>query len=337
MSVTFGTNRFSWPDPDRLIESCRRAEAAGFSHFWFPDSQLRTGDVFINLLTAARHTEHARVGTLLVNPVTRHPTVLASSIATVDLYAPGRVALGIGAGDTSVWQVGLKPARLARTERAVTMIRSLLAGDGVELGWTAPSRMEEPRPPRRIPVIVAGSGPKTLRMAGRSADGVVIRIGTDPELVQWGYDEFCAGARESGRDPSSLFVAGHFHTVISDDPAVSAARGKVLAAGYYEVNPGTWDRLGIPWPCAPVHDLLTAVRPDFHHAFDMDLAARMVADIPVEVAQRFCLMGTGAEVRRQVEALVTRFPWMTHVILQPNIPGRAFIDACASDVIPAFR
>ncbi len=86
--LTFGTNRFGFPDPARLAATCREAEAAGFSHLWFPDSQLRTGDVFINLLTAARSTERPKVGTLLVNPVTRHPTVLASSIATVDLYAP---------------------------------------------------------------------------------------------------------------------------------------------------------------------------------------------------------------------------------------------------------
>ena len=54
--LTFGTNRFGFPDPTRLAETCREAEAAGFTHLWFPDSQLRTGDVFINLLTAARAT-----------------------------------------------------------------------------------------------------------------------------------------------------------------------------------------------------------------------------------------------------------------------------------------
>ena len=334
MTITFGTNRFGYPDPEKLIESCHMTEAAGFSHFWFPDSQLRNGDVFINLLTAAQHTRSVTVGTLLVNPVTRHPSVTAASIAAVDMYVPGRVTLGIGAGDTAVWQIGLRPARLARTERAVRTIRALLAGEGVDLGWTAPSRLQQPRP---VPVIVTGSGPKTLRMAGRSADGAVIRIGTDPELVQWGYDEFRAGALEAGRDPDALFVAGHFHTVIADDPDLAAARGKVMAAGYYEVNPGTWARLGLTWPCAPVEEILKTVRPDFHHADDMDLAARMVAEIPVEVAERFCLMGSAAQVRTQIERLVTRFPWMRHIILQPNMPGPAFIEACGREIIPAFR
>ncbi|MER3421184.1 MAG: hypothetical protein C4290_11990, partial [Chloroflexota bacterium] len=125
MTVTFGTNRFGFPHPQRLIETCRAAEAAGFTHLWFPDSQLRTGDVFINVLTALQHTDRTVAGTLLVNPVTRHPSVIAGSIATVDLYAPGRVLLGVGAGDTAVWQVGLRPARLAETERAVRIIRAM--------------------------------------------------------------------------------------------------------------------------------------------------------------------------------------------------------------------
>src|SRR5581483_12009213 len=190
MQLSFGTNRFHFLDPHRLIQSCKETEAAGFDHLWFPDSQLHAGDVFVNLLTAAQNTERAHVGTLIVNPVTRHPSVLAASIAAVDRYAPGRVMLGVGAGDTAVLQVGLRPARLAGMERAV-------------------------------PVIVAGGGPKMLRMAGRRADGVVMRVGTDPELIEWAHAEFCAGAREAGHDPASLFVALHFHTVRTDDTALA--------------------------------------------------------------------------------------------------------------------
>lgn len=334
MRPTFGTNRFGFPDPARLVDSCRAAEAAGFDHLWFPDSQLRNGDVFVNCLTAAQHTEQARVGTLLVNPVTRHPSVIAASIAAVDMYAPGRVLLGIGAGDTAVWQVGLRPARVAETESATHIIRSLLAGGAIDLGWTSPSRLMAPR---RVPVIVAGSGPRTLRMAGRAADGAVIRMGTDAELVRWGWDELRAGAADAGRDPDTLFVAGHFHTVVTDDPDLAVARGRVMAAGYYEVNPRLWTRLGLAWPCAPVEDILKVVRPDFHHAFDMDAAARAVSAIPVEVAGRFCLMGRAAEVRARLERLLARCPFLTHVILQPNMPGPEFVSACGRDIIPAFR
>lgn len=328
--VTFGTNRIEGHTLAARAESARFIEQAGFRRLWFPDSQLHRGDVFLNLLTIARATEQAVCGTLTVNPVTRHPSVLASSIAAVDQEVPGRIALGMAVGDTAVWQIGLQPARLGQLERAVVMIRRLLAGEDVDLGWTQPTRLDDPRP---VPVIVAASGPKTLRMAGRSADGVVIRVGSDPDLVAWGYEQVVAGAKEAGRDPASLFVAVHLHTALTDDPALAAARAKVLAAGYYEVNPGLWGRLGIPWTLAPMEELLRVVRPDFHHAFDMGLAARTVADIPLETALRFCIAGSGPECRAQVERLIARFPWIEHIILQPNLPGRAFIEAAARDII----
>ncbi|MGO9607889.1 MAG: LLM class flavin-dependent oxidoreductase [Candidatus Binataceae bacterium] len=334
MRLHFGTNRFNFGDPVRLIRSCQDTESAGFDHLWFPDSQLHCGDVFVNLLTALQHTERASVGTLIVNPVTRHPSVIASSIAAVDSYAPGRVKLGIAAGDTAVLQVGLHPARLAEMERAVAAIRGLLTGAAIEFGGNRPARLDRPR---AVPVIVASGGPKALRMAGAKADGAVIRVGADPELIQWSYDEFCAGARAAGRDPDSLFVAVHLHTVISDDKELLNARGRVMAAGYYEVNRRLWDRLGLKWPCAPVEKILEQVWPDFHHAVDMELAARMISEIPLEVARRFCLMGSAAEVREQLERLVTRLPWIQHVTLQPNLPGPAFIAGCAREVIPAFR
>jgi 5,10-methylenetetrahydromethanopterin reductase len=334
MSVTFGTNRFSFLNPERLAKSCRAAEAAGFDRLWFPDTQLHAGDVFINLLTALRSTERVHAGTLVVNPITRHPSVIASSIATVDTHAPGRVMLGVANGDTSVWQVGLRPAKLADLERGVRTIRALLAGEGVDLGWTAPSRLDHPR---RVPVIVACGGPKTLRMAGRYADGVVMRVGADPALLSWAYEEFRDGAAEAGRDPGSLFLGVHFHTVITDDADLARARGRVMAAGYYEVNPRLWQIAGLEWPCAPVHDILKTVRPDFHHATDMDLAARMVAEIPDEISRRFCLMGTGPDVRGRLEQLLVAAPWANHVVLQPNMPGPSFIAACGNEVIPAFK
>src|SRR5208282_2726375 len=268
------------------------------------------------------------------NPVTRHPSVTAASIAAVDSYAPSRVKLGIGAGDTAVLQVGLRPARLAEMERAVAAIRGLLAGEAVEFGGQRSARLDRPR---AVPVIIATGGPKALRMAGANADGVVMRVGADPELIQWSYNEFCAGAQAAGRDPDSLFVAVHFHTVISDDKELANARGRVMAAGYYEVNRRLWDRLGLKWPCAPLKKILEQVWPDFHHAEDMELAARMVSAIPLEVARRLCLMGSAAEVREQLERLVMRLPWIWHVTLQPNLPGPAFIAACAREVIPAFR
>jgi 5,10-methylenetetrahydromethanopterin reductase len=331
--LTFGINRLNGPDPRALTQACQDAEAAGFTHLWFPDSQLG-GDVYLNLLTAAQRTsDRIHVGALVVNPVTRHPTVTASSIAAVDLYAPGRVLLAIGAGDSAVHHVGLKPARLGTTARAVRLIRSLLAGDGVDLGWREPTRLRHPRP---VPVIVAASGPKTLRMAGRLADGAVIRTGGDAELLQRGYEEVCAGAREAGRDPETLFIAGQVHTVLTDDRDEALAYSRSMAAGYYEYNPLIWEQVGLRWPCRPMEELIRLVGSDFHHPRDMKRAASVVAEMPAEVARRFAFAGTAAEIRAQIEQVATKLPWLTHLILHPERYDPALIAAAGSEIIPAF-
>ncbi len=327
--VTFGINRLNWSSLSSLEGSARAAERAGFHSLWFPDNQLRIGDVFMNVLAAGRATEHTNVGTLTVNPVTRHPTVLAGSISAVARELPGRVALGIGIGDTAVHQAGLRPAKLAQLESTVRTVRSLLAGEGVEMGWREPTTVDGARP---APVIVAASGPKTLRIAGRSADGAVIRVGTDPELLKWEYRELSTGAEEAGRDPATLFVALHFHTVLSNDPRTAAARARVMAAGYYEVNRGLWDHLGIAWTLPALAELQQQVLPDFHHAVDMDGAARLVEDMPLETALRFCIAGDGPACREQLEGILRDAPWANHVILQPNIV-RGFAAAAGEQVV----
>ncbi len=334
MTLTFGINRLDTPYPDRLAQSCRDAEAAGFERLWVPDSQFGRGDVYLSLVTAAQSTsERIKVGTLVVNPVTRHPSVTASSIAAVDLYAPGRVALGIGAGDSAVHQAGLPPARLKDTARAVAVIRALLAGEAVDFGWTAPSRLRTPRP---VPVIVASSGPQTLRMAGRLADGVVIRTGADPALMQWGYEEFRAGALAAGRDPDTLFVAGQVHTILTDDEDEALAYSRAMAAGFYEYNPLIWKRIGLEWPCRPMEELLKVVRPDFHHAHDIGLAAGIVSEISPDVARRFAFAGTARQIRDQIERLVAPLPWMQHLILHPYDYDPALIAAAGREIIPAL-
>lgn len=57
--LSFGPNRIGFPDPARLAESCCEAEAAGFTHLGFLDSQLRTGDFHVSRKYPAEgHTRH---------------------------------------------------------------------------------------------------------------------------------------------------------------------------------------------------------------------------------------------------------------------------------------
>src|SRR5258707_3350729 len=173
---SFGLNRFDSRSVDAFAADVRRAEQLGWDAALQPDSQLRRRDTYVLLAAAARVTERIALGPLLANPVNRHPTVTASSIATVDELAPGRVLLGWGVGDTAVRLAGLKPARVNELEASTRLMRALLDGQAVGGGAARPARLP-PHPPG--PVLIAARGPRTLRIAGGGAGRVVIPVGTD--------------------------------------------------------------------------------------------------------------------------------------------------------------
>src|SRR5262245_9953968 len=199
MLPRFGLTRCDARSVDAFAADVRRAETLGWDAAWQPDSQLRRRDTYVMLASAARATERIVLGTLLANPVNRHPSVTASSIATIDELAPGRVVLGWGVGDTAVRLAGLRPARVAELAASTRLMRALLDGEAVEVGAAQPARLPHHRP---VPIWIAAGGPRTLRMAGGVADGVFIRVGTHHANIARSIEQIRAGAVEAGRDPS---------------------------------------------------------------------------------------------------------------------------------------
>src|SRR5690242_4188961 len=98
------------PDLMRLIQGI---EAAGFDGAGILDSQMLSRDTFVTLGQAATHTRRLALFPAVTNPFTRHPSVLASAIQTVEELAPGRVKFVIGTGYTSASTIGPKAIELA--------------------------------------------------------------------------------------------------------------------------------------------------------------------------------------------------------------------------------
>jgi 5,10-methylenetetrahydromethanopterin reductase len=313
----FGLNRFDARSVDLFAADVRRAEALGWDAALQPDSQLRRRDTYVLLAAAARATERITLGPLLANPVNRHPTVTASSIATIDELAPGRVLLGWGVGDTAVRLAGLRPARVKELEESTRLMRALLDGEPVEVGAARPARLPHHRP---VPIWIAAGGPKTLRMAGAVADGVFIRVGTHPANIATAVDAIRVGAVEAGRDPARVRLGAIFHTVLVDDAARALTMARSMAAGYYEYSPALFGPTGLQWsgpdPERLKHD--RGVWPDFHHATDLEASGRVVDFLPERAADAFSLRGGPAEVaERLVETLRASPAVFDHVVLHP--------------------
>ncbi|MCG8670551.1 MAG: LLM class flavin-dependent oxidoreductase, partial [Pseudomonadales bacterium] len=184
------------------------AEANGFSHAWFYDSQLLYSDVYATMALAAEHTSTMTLGTLVAIPSNRIAPVTASAIATVNAIAPGRVILGLGTGFTGRNTMGLPALRVSAMEEYIEQVRGLLAGEdvlfreGKRERWIRlihPSKergfvnLDDP-----IPIHVAANAPKALAATGRVGDGW-ITVAQPPEGVEAGLSAVVSSAREHGR------------------------------------------------------------------------------------------------------------------------------------------
>jgi probable F420-dependent oxidoreductase len=188
---------------ERTVALTRQAESAGFSYGWLFDSHVLWRDPYPLLTVMAVNTSTMRLGTCVTNPATRDPSVTASALAALNEISGGRMVLGIGRGDSARRVMGKPPTTLARFEEATNLIRDLVEGrtvteDGTDMHftWTRGDK---------LPVWVAGYGPKALELTARIADGVILQL-ADVDLIRWFVGQLRDAAMAAGRDPSEIRV-----------------------------------------------------------------------------------------------------------------------------------
>jgi 5,10-methylenetetrahydromethanopterin reductase len=296
--MQFAINRLDMSSVDAFARSAAKAESSGWGYGLIPCSPLLVRDPYVMLAFAAGATRRLVLGTLLDTPVMRHPAALASSIATVAELAPGRTLLGLGVGDTAVRLNGLSPARVATLERALVQVRTLLAGEALDVGAAKPARLRHAQP---VPVWIAAQGPRALKMAGAHADGVFIRVGADARNLQAAYQQVVEGATTAGRNAKDVKIGAIFHVAVDGDAHRARTIAKAIAAGYYEYSPYLFDNVGLQWNGPSVHELKREIFPDFHHARDLLAAGTAVDFLPPEAVDAFALYGGFADIASQLE------------------------------------
>jgi 5,10-methylenetetrahydromethanopterin reductase len=288
----------------RLIQGI---EAAGFDGAGILDSQMISRDTFVVLGQAATQTRRLTLFPAVTNPITRHASVLAGAIATVEELAPGRVRFVIGTGYTSASTIGRKPATLAEMRACVETVRTLLAGGSADFSGT-PGRLGHVSG-RRIPVLMAASGPKAIELAGEIADGALLLVGFNRGILTRALEHLERGARRGGRRLEDLEIVWAVRT----GTAASAAEARRLArptAVHWGVLRwgGYWlEPAGIRLPDLQIPDAVYRIYPDLSHAPDWEAAIAATAFVPDETVADLCdalgLVGTPADcAARIVEA-----------------------------------
>jgi 5,10-methylenetetrahydromethanopterin reductase len=217
-----------------------RAEESGWDGITFTDSQNLVGDPFVGLALAARATTRLRLMTGVSNVATRHPSALATAIATVQEESAGRAVLGVGRGDTALFHLGRPPMPLDDFFARCTDVHTYLNGGTVDAnGFGSRLRWLERAQQGPVPLDIAASGPKMIAFAGRTAERVSLAVGADPARVAWAADIARTAARDAGREPPSL---GAYVTVAchpDKDAGRELVRGSVAAFAHFSAMPGS--------------------------------------------------------------------------------------------------
>ncbi|HEX2154605.1 MAG TPA: LLM class flavin-dependent oxidoreductase [Acidimicrobiia bacterium] len=222
---------------DRMIRLVKEAEAGGVSACWVIDSQIAMRDAYALLALCAHATDSIHLGPGVTNLVTRHETVVANSLVTLRALAPGRILAGVGAGDSAVYSIGLEPQPVRELERGIQRLRSLLAGVPMDEDAVRLAGNEGPAEP----IFVAASQPRMLRLAGASADGVIIMGPADPDVLRSQMVFVEEGARSRGRDHRDVFRDVWVTMAVDgDEPGVDAVRSWASAQARWLTK---WERL----------------------------------------------------------------------------------------------
>jgi 5,10-methylenetetrahydromethanopterin reductase len=157
----------------------------------------------VTLAAIASKTSRINIGTSVTNPLTRHPVVTAAAAATLSELAPGRVYLGIGSGDSGVYNLGHTASPIDRLREYIVTLKSLFThgtaeheGRPVFLSWK----------PRPVPIYLSAHGSRSIRLAGEVADGVIMGLGTSPEVIRECLQLLAQGASAAGRDVTEIDV-----------------------------------------------------------------------------------------------------------------------------------
>jgi alkanesulfonate monooxygenase SsuD/methylene tetrahydromethanopterin reductase-like flavin-dependent oxidoreductase (luciferase family) len=218
-----------------------------------------------------------------------------------------------------------KPAKLADVEHAVDVIRTLSSGrkltlDGVEveMDWAK----------AKVPIYIAGYGPRALTLAGKVGDGVVFQV-ADPFFIEWGLQFVRRGAAEAGRDPGEIVIHCSTATYVSSDLDEARERTRwfpALVGNHIADVLRHHDAQGLPEELFDyVHE-----RPGYDYRQHGHPGADHSKYVPDAICDRFCVLGTEeeciAKIRQLADLGVSEFniyPYIPNLLETVELYGRA--------------
>lgn len=295
-------------DIPKSIEFAKYAEEKGFEAVWQAESRLaRVATIPISAMAAV--TKKIKLGTGVVNNLTRNVALMAATFSTMDQMAPGRFICGIGAWwEPLASKVGTprkKPLKLMKeyttvmkklfNMETVTYEGEFVHVDGIRLDIVH----GDPDKPREVPILIGATGMKMMELTGelcarKLADGALLNYMVSPEYNHTALKYLEIGAKRGGGslediDRPQLIVCS---MDLDREKALNEARE--LLTQYMGQQPHLMKASKMPQDILDkIHEELTwpATREQIHKA---------MRHIPDEIVQKITTSGTPSECLEQV-------------------------------------
>ncbi len=307
-----------------------QAERGGFSNLWITD-HFNNRNVYVTLTTAAIYTNKITVGPGVTNPYMVNPVFTAQALVTLNELAPGRVVLGIGAGDkTTLASVGVEMRKpLSAVREAVDIFRNMARGENVayegKVFQIAGAKFFF-KPKGEIPIYVGAQGPKMLALAGKIGDGVLINA-CHPDDVEYAVNCVKNGVQEIGKQFNELDVAAYTSFSVHKD-LKKAMKAAVPVVAFIVA--------GSPSQVLERHEIDLKKAEEIREALKTNDWGGAFGAVSKEMIDAFSVCGTPIMCIERINQLL-KFGISQFVVGSPIGPKvKAAIDLINEEIIPSF-
>jgi probable F420-dependent oxidoreductase len=330
--MDFGVTLQTNPPAGRVVELTRRAEDLGFAYAWTFDSHILWQEPYVIHSQMLSATERITVGPFVTNPVSRDPSVTASTFATLNDMFGNRTICGIGRGDSVVRVLGRKPTALVQLEEAMHVIKELAegreadySGVKVRIPWVTEGKLD---------VWMAGYGPRALNLIGRKADGFILQL-ADPVILEWTMKHVHDAAKEAGRDPKEVKVCVAAPAYVGDDLVHQRDQcrwfGGMVGNHVADLVARYGEDGGVP------HTLTDYIKAregyDYSHHGKAD--NRSTDFVPDDIVDRFCILGAVEDHVEKLNLLKDLGVDQFNVYLMHDAMDET-LDAYGEEIIPSL-
>ena len=343
MRIGYATGYWKQGPPRGALKAIRTAERLGYESIW--TAEAYGSDAFTPLAWWGAHTKHVKLGTGIAQLSARTPAATAMAALTLDHLSGGRVILGLGASGPQVvegWYGQPYPKPLARTREYVSIVREILARDGVvtsdgphyPLPYVAADSTGLGKPLRstvhplraNLPIYLAAEGPKNVALAAEIGDGWLPFLFSPKANDEFaGYLAEGFALRSPALSPASQFeVAVQLAVIPHPDVEAAADMVRPIIALYVggmgakgaNFHRNVIDRLGYSDDCDRIQELYLAGR-----------KAEAIAAVPTRLVEEIALIGPPEKIRDELQA------WEESVVTTMLVQGPAFALRTIRDVV----